>query len=115
MPDLSPVVTQLREELKTPQAFRAWLVAVDDAFKFGLIEAKKNDDGTYTNAVPEYAATPICYFLRERGLDRPTSDATHCYWWDGSQAYSLMLPDWARVFHKSVGTSPSGKYAKATL
>lgn len=112
MADLSPVVTELREELRTPQAFYAWLASVADDFKFGMIEAKKTDNG-YIPGIPDYEATPLCYFLKERGLNHPSSDYTHCYWWDGPQAYSLMLPDWLRQYHKAVGTSPSGKTAKA--
>jgi hypothetical protein len=118
MADLSPKVTEMRETLKSMTPFRQWLASVDDEFRFGLIEAKRiEQDGlvSYTRHRPECEGTPLAYFLEENGLNKPMSDSTHCYWWDGTQAYSLMLPDWARRFHKAVGASPSGKFAKEAL
>lgn len=86
MNDLHPTVTKLREKLRTPDEFSAWLEAHRDA--------------TLISPLAEYIADA----LADENAYTVTSESTHCYWWINGHAYSLMLPDWARALYRREGT-----------
>lgn len=113
--DMHKSVTDLREALRSPQQFCAWLATMDDEFQFGSVDPKRNDDGSYIPGIPAIEGTPMAYFLRSIGHDRTLSDTTHAYWWIKDRAYSLMLPDWARQFQRKIGEAPRGSYAKSVV
>lgn len=104
--DMHPTVTQLRENLASPDAFRTWLAGQSKTV-FGYSVGK---GGMTSWGMPDAGAencTPLAAYMALgplAGQARSTlSDTTHAYWWIEGQAYALMLPEWARALQNALG------------